>query len=525
MSSCRAARVRSIPAATFGRSYSGEELRAIAFPLGGIGTGTIGLGGRGNLQDWEIFNRPAKGWAFPCTFFALWAQAADRPPIARVLERRPFPPHVRARGLRPVHEAGLPRLREATFTGAYPIAKIEFADPELPVEVALEAFNPMIPLDEESSGLPVAIFRWELRNSSSADVSATVAFSLANAAGHDGLTPLDDEVESIWLHPSGPCFGGNVNEWVDEGSVRGLRLSNPRTPASALGAGSLAVATSWPDTTYLEHWERAGWYDPLESFWADFRSDGRLPDVSTAEPSPEGRSDIGTLGLCAKLGPGESVVLPFVVAWHFPNLTNYWDLGSPVLGERLGTWYATRRCDAWETASEVAGRLDELTGRTRTFRDTLFSSTLPEPVLDAVSSQMSTIRTTTCLRTEDGAFHAFEGCQRPRRQLPDGLHARLELRAGARAPVPGARAIDARDRPAGRARGRAGARPSGHSCRLSAGELWDYMPCADGQLGTIVKLYREWRSAATTELLARTLARGEARARVGLAARILGCRR
>src|SRR5690242_12653146 len=32
----------------------------VAFPLGGIGTGTISLGGRGELRDWEIFNRPAK---------------------------------------------------------------------------------------------------------------------------------------------------------------------------------------------------------------------------------------------------------------------------------------------------------------------------------------------------------------------------------------------------------------------------------------------------------------------------------
>ena len=45
-----------------GRRFTKESLREIAFPLGGIGTGTVSLGGRGNLHDWEIVNRPAKGF-------------------------------------------------------------------------------------------------------------------------------------------------------------------------------------------------------------------------------------------------------------------------------------------------------------------------------------------------------------------------------------------------------------------------------------------------------------------------------
>jgi hypothetical protein len=40
------------------RSFTGAQLGEIAFPLGGIGTGTVSLGGRGDLRDWEIFNRP-----------------------------------------------------------------------------------------------------------------------------------------------------------------------------------------------------------------------------------------------------------------------------------------------------------------------------------------------------------------------------------------------------------------------------------------------------------------------------------
>src|SRR6266581_66315 len=42
------------------RSYTGAAAGEVAFPLGGIGTGTVSLGARGELRDWEIFNRPAK---------------------------------------------------------------------------------------------------------------------------------------------------------------------------------------------------------------------------------------------------------------------------------------------------------------------------------------------------------------------------------------------------------------------------------------------------------------------------------
>ena len=41
--------------------YRGNKLKEISFPLGGIGTGSVGLAGNGAFVDWEIFNRPSKG--------------------------------------------------------------------------------------------------------------------------------------------------------------------------------------------------------------------------------------------------------------------------------------------------------------------------------------------------------------------------------------------------------------------------------------------------------------------------------
>ena len=59
--------------------YEGDALRQVAFPLGGIGTGTISLGGRAELRDFEIFNTPAKGSNPPFTFFASLVPASRRP--------------------------------------------------------------------------------------------------------------------------------------------------------------------------------------------------------------------------------------------------------------------------------------------------------------------------------------------------------------------------------------------------------------------------------------------------------------
>lgn len=40
--------------------YDKEHSKEIIFPLGGIGTGSIGLTAEGRLVDFEIFNRPTR---------------------------------------------------------------------------------------------------------------------------------------------------------------------------------------------------------------------------------------------------------------------------------------------------------------------------------------------------------------------------------------------------------------------------------------------------------------------------------
>ncbi len=71
------------------KQYDSAHLRRIALPLGGIGTGTVSLGGRGDLRDWEIMNRPAKGFipkGAAAPFFAINLRGPDGQPNPRILE-------------------------------------------------------------------------------------------------------------------------------------------------------------------------------------------------------------------------------------------------------------------------------------------------------------------------------------------------------------------------------------------------------------------------------------------------------
>jgi len=69
---------KSIPS-TFARA---------AFPLGGIGTGTVSLGARGELRDWELRNSPAKGCRPANSCFAIHARPEGGVAVNRVLEAR-----------------------------------------------------------------------------------------------------------------------------------------------------------------------------------------------------------------------------------------------------------------------------------------------------------------------------------------------------------------------------------------------------------------------------------------------------
>ncbi len=383
------------------RSYAGDSLRCIAMPLGGIGTGTVSLGGRGNLRDWEIRNRPAKGEApgdagvrdyGAAALFVLYCRKGAGEPVLRALEGSLLPPYEGAFGST-AGFAGVPRFRGCSFHAAYPLAQVCLWDRSVPLRVRLEALNPLVPGDADASGVPAAILRYVLSNPTREPVQATVCGSLANLAGP----------------------GLRSNAVRREGGLTGLFLTSAGEDPLAREAGTMALVTTAADTSVITRWPDESWRRPLLHFWDDLRADGRLDDRPQAGPAP---SAWGSLAASVLLEPGRSAAVTFVLSWHFPNRYSWApaarDDGSGrarlAPEDRIGNYYTEHYRDAWDAAERTVRALPDLEARTLRFVRAFCGCGLPPAVKEAALFNLSTLRSETCFRTPDGNLFGWEGC-------------------------------------------------------------------------------------------------------------------
>ncbi|HEV2500557.1 MAG TPA: GH116 family glycosyl-hydrolase [Terriglobia bacterium] len=370
------------------RVFSGRQRQMISFPLGGVGAGSIGLGGRGQLQEWWIFNRPDKGNSPAYAFPALWVQSGTQKPMARVLEARILPPYEGQSGLGAANVPGLPRLASSVFTGEFPLAHVDFEDSDLPVSVSLDAFSPFIPLDPEDSGLPVAVLRYRVVNPRAAKAAVSIAFSIDNPVGKEGCQ----------------------NEYRKSGALEGLLMRNPFLAASHPLSGSFALAMLGTDEgklTYLRGWPSARWWESPLLFWDDFSADGVLG------PEAGARTAVGAICLQREIPARGEAEFTFLLAWHFPNRTPArcgWSAPKGHENDIIGNYYCARFNDAWAAASYAAEHLPQLERLTREFAAAVRETTLPEEAKEAATANLATLVTQTSFRTQDGAFHGFEGC-------------------------------------------------------------------------------------------------------------------
>ncbi len=252
------------------------------------------------------------------------------------------------------------------------------------MKVRLRAFNPLAPADLESSGIPVAILTYEVANVSNAALDVTVCGSLPNFIGNDGTKSLAK---------------GNRNAYREGRFVRGLLMSSEGVDPTAESWGTIALTTPVSEVcSYRTSWLKDAWGTPLLDFWDDLADDGTLIERTAAGDMPR-----ASLAVRAPIPAGGKREFRFFLTWHFPNRFAWSET-------RLGNYYTTLYKDAWDAAERTAAEVVQLEEETVAFVSTFCRSDLPEAVKEAALFNLSTLRSQTCFRTEDGHFYAWEGC-------------------------------------------------------------------------------------------------------------------
>ncbi len=477
--------------------YTGMQTSQISFPLGGIGTGSVGLGGNGRLLDWEIFNNANKNSLNGLTHFALRTERDGQVIDARVLHGDLPPPYTGIPqreggfwgfGWGPRRETlcGMQHFRDHSFLGEFPLARVKLSDPDAPARAEILAWSPFIPSNSEDSSRPLAIFEITIENVS----GATCDFALTGVL-------------------SNPFQTAEASNRVEKtGKLHQLLLSHGGDPR-AQPYGELALTTDATEISYQEYLFRGGWCDMLEVYYYDLLQPGPFRNRQYESRTERTPTDTGLLAAHFRLAPGERKTTCFILSWHIPNRRGNFDhdADEQCWRERLVNhwlnYYATLQHSAAEGGVYAFEHFDRLRRDTFDFHDALFRSSLPPAVLDGVSANLSTLRTATCLRLEDGTFYGWEGlgsswgsCQGScshvwnyaqalpflfpdlERTLRDaqylynvdengGAHFRLKLPLGRKAKVE------------------------------------DFRPCVDGAFGEVMKSYREWKISGRTDWLKR----------------------
>ena len=371
------------------KKYEQENTQKIALPIGGIGTGTISLGGRGNLQDWEIMNRPAKGYnpgfgRNNSPFFTLYTEFGEKKDTRIIEGPIPFFLYEGSTGAIATNH-GLPRFSENNFEATYPYGCVNLTTPQIPLDVKIKAFNPLIPGDVDNSSIPIMILDFELTNFSEKEVVFSICGSSQNFIGEDGT-----EGRAI----------GNKNSYREDHRMRGIVFTSDGVDEESEQWGEMAlICLNEGELSYRTNWIKENWGASMLDFWDDFSNDGIVEErINNSSHKP-----VASLALKNTLPANSTKTVRFFITWYFPNRKAWSE-------ETMINYYATRYTGAWDVASETISNLETLENKTIEFVHAFCESNLPEEVLEAALFNISTLRTQTCFRLSDGNFFAWEGC-------------------------------------------------------------------------------------------------------------------
>lgn len=459
-------------------AYAGSTAERVAFPLGGLGAGMVCLSGTGALTAVSVRNAPAL-LNEPFVFAAVrWSTPTGQG--ARVLEGPtpgwkvtfPWPDSTGTGRGQQGKTFGLPRFPRADFEARFPFATLTLEPGEGPLACRVVGWSPFVPGDADASSLPVAGLEYEIENRSSEPAEIILSFHARNFMRVAGAKA-----------PAGVAASGpQVTLWQSAGDER---------PEDE---GAFTIACDAPEAVASARWFRGGWWDPVTDLWRGV-GEGRIPPAGAHDEGAP--SDGGSLYVPFVLAPGESRRISVRLSWFVPK-TSLRRGGGPFdpEGRRDGSethvpWYAGRFASGEALAAFWADNYDRLRLQSEAFATCLTDQVLPPEVFEAVCANLTILKSPTVERQADGRIFMWEGCADNEGSFEGSCTHVFNYAQSMAHLFPALERtlreteffVNQDDTGHQNFRAQLPIRPNPRRAR----------PAADGQLGGIVKAYRDWR--------------------------------
>jgi non-lysosomal glucosylceramidase len=470
------------------KHYDKNHISKVALPIGGIGTGTVSINGRGSLVDWEIMNRPGKGFSTvtpgnDAPFFAIHIQDVEKSYTKGLMGPLLDHEYEHMEG-RPVDHHGIPRFEKANFDAAYPFGVVNLSDSNLPVDVKIKTFNPLIPGDADASGIPIAILRYEVSNKTDKPITVSVCGSIRNFIGKDG-----SKFHYDWKGDK--IFEGavkNTNEFRSDANFKGIFFQPGEVDKADPAWGTIALTTDAASgISYRTSSVRNDWSNSVLDFWDDFSDDGILREKTEQVDN----DPMASLAVQQEIPAKGTRVFQFFLTWHFPNRMAW-------AKEVVGNYYTTQYSDAWDVIVKTYPDLNNLEQKTLDFVNAFINSDFPEEVKEAALFNLSTLRSQTVFRIKSGHMMGWEGCMDVNGSCA-GSCTHVWNYEQATAFLFGDLAKTMRDVEFNFATRKDGGMAFRAALPLITNQTVG--TAADGQMGTVMKMYRDWQLSGDTEFL------------------------
>ena len=466
--------------------YYGATLNRVAFPIGGIGAGMICLEGTGAVSHVSVRNQP-NVFNEPCTFAAISVKGFKNG--AKVLEGpvprwKIFGSPGTGNGAAG-SSFGLPRFENATFIARFPFGTVKLSDGDIPLEIKIMGWSPFIPGDADNSSLPAGALEYHFKNPTGSTIEAVFSYNAKNfmAIGREGNT-----VKSI-----------------EDGFI----LWQDGTRDSPHNEGGFAAFVDDEGVVVDHCWFRGGWWDALTLAWRNIKE-----TILLDNPPVEGVCPGASLFVPFTLEPGEEKSVRLKFAWYVPKTNmrtgidpegapppeDYDNICCP--GRRYHIpWYAERFKDIQEVAKYWRTHYDDLRKKSTLFSDVFYDTSLPDEVVEAVAANLTILKSPTIRRQCDGRLWCWEGCS-DTRGCCSGSCTHVWNYAQA---IP--HLFPSLERSLRETEFHESQDEKGHQVFRSALPVraiqHTFHAASDGQLGGIMKVYRDWRISGDTDWLRR----------------------